>query len=83
MFNKTEGTIQNIAGRVQEAFGAATGDTGTEYEGKARRVAGGARYGYGQVVEQLRESAVKNPVGTVAIVAGVCLVAGALWASKR
>jgi uncharacterized protein YjbJ (UPF0337 family) len=83
MFNKTEGAFQNIAGRVQEAFGAATGDTGTEYEGKARRFAGGAQYGYGQVVDRLRESAVKNPVGTVAIVAGVCFVVGALWASER
>jgi uncharacterized protein YjbJ (UPF0337 family) len=83
MFNKTEGAFQNIAGRVQEAFGAATGDTSTEYEGKARRAAGGAQYGYGRVVEELREAAVKNPVGTVAVVAGVFFLVGAIWASKR
>jgi len=82
MFNKTEGAFQNIAGRVQEAFGAATGDIGTRYEGKARRVAGGAQYGYGRIVDELRESAVKNPIGTVAIVAGVFFVFGAIW-SKR
>lgn len=83
MFDKTEGAFQNIAGRVQEAFGAATGDTGTEYAGKARRAAGGAQYGYGRIVESLREAAVKNPVGTVAVVAGACFVLGALWSAKR
>ena len=54
MFNKTEGTFQNIAGRVQEAFGAATGDTGNEVKGKVRRAAGDAQYGYGEVVEHVR-----------------------------
>ena len=82
MFNKTEGTFQNIAGRVQEAFGAATGDTGNEVKGKVRRAAGDAQYGYGEVVEQLRESAVKNPIGTVAIVAGVFFVVGSNWARR-
>ncbi|HUD34113.1 MAG TPA: CsbD family protein [Variovorax sp.] len=82
MFNKTEGTLHHIAGRVQEAFGAATGDTATEAKGKVRRAAGDAQYGYGEIVEQLRESAVKNPIGTVAIVAGVFFVVGAIWSRR-
>lgn len=82
MFNKTEGAMQSIAGRVQEAFGSVTGDTSAQIKGRARRVAGGTQYGYGQVIDLVRESAIRNPVGTVAVVAGVCFVLGAVW-SKR
>ncbi len=82
MFEKTEGAIQNIAGRVQDAFGAATGDTGSQIKGKARRAAGSAQYGYGEILNQVRESAVTNPIGTVAVVAGVFFVLGAMFAKR-
>ncbi|CAN5919596.1 hypothetical protein BH11PSE13_BH11PSE13_41450 [soil metagenome] len=82
MFEKAEGTMQNIAGRVQDAFGAATGDTGTQAEGKARQVAGKAQQSYGHVLDQIRESAVTNPIGTIAVVAGVGFILGALWAKR-
>lgn len=82
MFEKAEGTMQNIAGRVQDAFGAATGDAGTQLEGKARQAAGRAQQGYGEVLNQVRESAVTNPLGTLAVVAGVGFILGALWAQR-
>lgn len=82
MFEKAEGTMQNIAGRMQDAFGAATGDTGTQLEGKARQAAGRAQQGYGEVLNQVRESAVTNPLGTLAVVAGVGFILGALWAKR-
>lgn len=82
MFEKSEGAMQNLAGRVQEAFGTVTGDTSTHLKGKARRVAGDAQYGYGEFLDQMRESAARNPVGTVAAVAGVCFVLGAIWAKR-
>ena len=82
MFERAEGTMQNIAGRVQDAFGAATGDTGTQIEGKARQAAGRAQQSYGQVLDQVRESAVTNPLGTLAVVAGVGFVLGAIWARR-
>ncbi|MEH3087867.1 MAG: CsbD family protein [Xylophilus ampelinus] len=82
MFEKTEGTIQNIAGRVQDAFGAATGDTGSQLKGKARQVAGDAQSAYGDVLNQVRESAVANPLATVATVAGVAFVLGAIWSRR-
>ena len=53
-----------------------------EGERQARRAAGDAQYGYGELVEPLRESAVKNPIGTVAIVAGVFFVVGAIGAKR-
>ena len=82
MFEKSEGAAQNLAGRVQEAFGAITGDTSSRIKGRARRVAGGAQYGYGEFLDQLRESAARNPVATVAAAAGVCFVLGAIWARR-
>jgi len=82
MFEKTEGTMQNIAGRVQDAFGAATGDTGTQLEGKARQVAGRAQQGYGDALNQVRESAVTNPIGTLAVMTGIGFILGALWAKR-
>lgn len=82
MFEKAEGAVQNIAGRIQDAVGAATGDSSTQLEGKARQMAGKAQQGYGEVLDQVRESAVTNPVATVAVVAGVGFILGALWAKR-
>lgn len=82
MFEKAEGTLQNIAGRVQDAVGGATGDTSTQVEGKARQLAGKAQQSYGDVLNQVRESAVTNPVGTLAVVAGAGFLLGALWAKR-
>ena len=83
MFEKAEGTVQNVAGKVQDAFGAATGDTSTQVEGKARQVAGAAQKGYGEVVNQVREVALTNPVATVAAAVGAGFFLGALWATRR
>jgi len=82
MFNKNEGFVQNVAGRVQEAFGSATGDTSTQLGGKARRAVGAAQYGLSDFVDEVRDVASKNPVETVAIVAGVCFVLGAIWSRR-
>ena len=83
MFEQTEGTVKNVAGKIQDAFGAATGDAGQQAEGKARQIAGKAQETYGEVLNQVRESAVSNPMATVAVVAGVGFLLGALWSSKR
>ena len=82
MFEKAEGTLQNIAGHVQDAVGGATGDTSIQAEGKARQLAGKAQQTYGDVLNQVRESAVTNPVGTIAIAAGAGFVLGALFAKR-
>lgn len=82
MFERAEGTMQNLAGRAQEAFGAATGDTGTKVEGKARRAAGRAQQSYGELLDQVRESAVSNPLGTLAVAGAVGFLMGAIWARR-
>jgi uncharacterized protein YjbJ (UPF0337 family) len=82
MFEKAEGTVQNIAGRIQDAVGGATGDASTQLEGKARQLYGKAQENYGDALNQVRESAVANPVATVAVVAGLGFLLGALWAKR-
>ena len=82
MFEKSEGALQNIAGRVQEAFGKVTGDNTMRVKGRARRIVGGAQYGYGDVANRLRASAMANPIGTIAVVGGICFLLGAVWANK-
>lgn len=82
MLDQAEGTMKNIAGQVQETFGAATGDAGTELEGKARQAAGKAQQVYGDMLDTVRESTVTNPLGTIAAVAGVAFVLGAICARR-
>ncbi len=82
MFEKAEGTMQNIAGRIQDAVGGATGDTSTQLEGKTRQLAGKAQQSYGDVLNQVRESALTNPIGTLAVAAGAGFIIGAIWARR-
>ena len=82
MFEKTEGTLQRIAGRAQDTYGAATGNLGAQLEGKTRQVAGSVWQNYGESLNQLRQSAVTHPVGTLALIAGAGFLLGALCAKR-
>jgi uncharacterized protein YjbJ (UPF0337 family) len=46
--NKTEGTVDKIAGRVLEAFGKVTGNKKTKAKGKAARGRGAGRSATGR-----------------------------------
>ncbi|RYX96000.1 MAG: CsbD family protein [Comamonadaceae bacterium] len=78
MFEKAEGTVRNLAGHVQEAVGNATGDASTQADGKANQFVGKAQETYGELLNDFRKCAVANPVSTVAVVAGIAFVLGAL-----
>lgn len=82
MFEKTEGTVQNIAGKFQEAVGSATGDEGTRLEGKTRQLGGKVQEGYGEALNQLRDAPSNNPLATLAAVAGLSFIVGALWSRR-
>jgi ElaB/YqjD/DUF883 family membrane-anchored ribosome-binding protein len=68
-------TIQNVAGKVQDAL---TGDTRAQIEVQARRVASHARDAYGEVAEQAAEAvtAVGKGVEQQPLIA--LLIAGAI-----
>ena len=82
MLEQAQGTVNEIAGKVQGAFGRATDDTASHLEGQARETMGKAQQVYGEALDHVRESAVKNPLGTIAIAAGVGLVVGMLCSRR-
>ncbi|MPV61419.1 hypothetical protein CFB46_34630 [Burkholderia sp. HI2761] len=82
MFEKTEGTVQKLAGKAQEAVGDAVGSADMQFEGKARQVAGTVQQSYGEAIEQVRDVAASNPITALVTVAAVSFIIGAMW-SKR
>src|SRR5262249_58647175 len=50
------GNAKNVAGRVADGLGRATGDVKSQLEGKAKQVEGAAQDVYGHVNEQASEA---------------------------
>ena len=82
MFERVEGKAQEFAGRVQDAVGQATDDASLRAEGQARQIAGKAQDVYGAALNQVRECAVTNPIGTVATVGALGFLLGLLYARR-
>jgi len=76
--NQLDGTLNDAAGKVQDAVGGFTGDLDLQAEGKARQVAGKAQAKYGDSVEQIAETARNNPLGALVIAVGVGFLLGRL-----
>ncbi|RYF59320.1 MAG: CsbD family protein [Comamonadaceae bacterium] len=76
--NRVEGTVKNLAGKAEQAYGEATGDTSTEARGHARQAEGGLQNLYGEAIDQIKgagcevtKAVERNPLGAL-------LVAGAI-----
>ena len=82
MENQLEGGLKEVAGRVQDAVGAATSDSGMQAKGKVRQIAGQVQQGYGSAIDTVREQAVANPFATIAVAAGIGFILGAYWSSR-
>ena len=80
--DQIKGSIQDVAGKVQDAVGGATGDPGLQLKGKIRQAAGQLQDSYGEAIDSFREKAVENPLTTLALVGGIGFMLGVLW-SKR
>ena len=76
--NQLDGTLNDAAGKVQDAAGGLTGDLDLQAEGKARQVAGKVQAKYGDSVEQIAETARNNPLGALVIAVGVGFLLGRL-----
>ena len=63
-------------------MGGATNDPSLQVAGKFRKAAGRFQQNYGEVLDQFRESAVRNPALTLAVVAGAAFCLGAYWARR-
>lgn len=82
MMEQAKGTVKDLAGKAQDAFGGATGDTATQLHGKVQQAAGKVQMSYGEAVEGLRDAATSNPIATLAVAAGIGIVLGAIWARR-
>jgi uncharacterized protein YjbJ (UPF0337 family) len=82
MQDQIKGTAQEIGGKIQDAVGGLTGDSGTQAEGKLRQAAGKFQQSYGEALDNVRESAVSNPLATLAVVAGIGFMLGVIWSRR-
>ena len=76
--NRVEGTIKNVAGKVQETAGGVFGDNETEARGQANQFAGDVQSSYGEALDTVRDLAADRPMSTIAAAAGVGLLVGLL-----
>ena len=80
--DQVEGTVRNVAGKIEDAAGVLSGDAGQQLKGKARQVAGAAQARGGDLLDSARELAADKPIGTVLIAAGVAFVLGMMFARR-
>lgn len=83
MIDQTKGTVKDVVGKAQDAYGGAAGDAATQLEGKVQQAAGKLQKGYGDAMEGLRDAASSNPVATLAVAAGAGFVLGVMWSRRH
>lgn len=82
MFEQAQGAFQRVAGKAQDALGEVTGDSGMQAEGKMREAQGTVQQSYGQALDEIREMAVKHPLGFVGGVAAAAFLMGMICARR-
>jgi uncharacterized protein YjbJ (UPF0337 family) len=82
MLDQAKGMTKDVAGKAQDAFGAATGDVATQIEGKLRQGVGKAQRSFGEAMSGFRDAAADKPAATLAVVAGVGFLLGVLWSRR-
>ena len=82
MFEQAQGAFQRVAGKAQDALGEVTGDSGMQAEGKMREAQGTVQQSYGQALDEIREMAVKHPLGLVGGVAAAAFLMGMICARR-
>lgn len=76
--DKINGVMDKVVGKAHEVAGDVTGDERLQAEGSTRYVAGALQEKYGDAVSCVSDLVKKKPLTTVAIFAGVSLLAGLL-----
>jgi uncharacterized protein YjbJ (UPF0337 family) len=80
--HEVEGTVRNVAGKIEDAAGALTGDAEHQIKGKAREFVGAAQAKAGEALDEVREFAAEKPISTVLIAAGVAFALGVLFGRR-
>lgn len=78
-----EGTLKEVAGKVQDAVGGVVGDAATQMSGKARELSGKAQQLCAGTASLVRDRTAESPFAVLGIVAAVSFIAGAIWATTR
>ncbi|MDI2590677.1 CsbD family protein [Pseudomonas sp. N3-W] len=73
-----KGAVEEVAGKAQNMLGELTGDQHMQLEGNARQAAGRLQQHYGEALDDAAGFVKDRPLTTLAIVAGLGLVAGLL-----
>ena len=74
--NQAEGMLDDVTGKVKDAYGGLTGDTATQVKGKAQQASGQAQQYYGEAIEATRDFVADQPVTGLFAAAGLGLVLG-------
>jgi uncharacterized protein YjbJ (UPF0337 family) len=77
-----EGAARSVAGKIQGAAGALTGDTTHEVTGKMREVAGNIQAKAGEALESARDLGASRPIGTMLVAGALGFVLGVLFARR-
>ncbi|HEV7123563.1 MAG TPA: CsbD family protein [Rhodanobacter sp.] len=80
--DQVRGTVKKVAGRIEHAAGALSGDAATQLEGKARAAAGAVQDKAGDAVESVREWTADRPLSAILIAAGIAFALGRLTANR-
>lgn len=82
MLEQAQGAFQRVAGKAQDALGEVTGDKGMQADGKVREAQGAVQQSYGQALDEIRELAVKHPLGLVGGIAAAGFLLGVICARR-
>ncbi|QQZ44326.1 CsbD family protein [Pseudomonas sp. SK3(2021)] len=74
-----KGAMGTAAGKVQGAVGELLDDRPMRLEGAARQAAGQLQETYGDALDGISRFVRDKPLASVAILAGIGLLAGLLW----
>lgn len=78
-----EGTLKEVAGKVQDAVCGVVGDATTQMSGKARELSGKAQQLCADTTSLVRDRTAESPLAVLGIVAVVSFIAGVIWANTR
>jgi uncharacterized protein YjbJ (UPF0337 family) len=80
--NEFEGAARNVAGKVQGAVGALSGDTAQELKGRVTQAAGTMQQKAGAALGSARDFGASNPIGTALFAGAVGFVLGVLFSRR-
>ena len=78
-----EGSLNEVAGKVQDAVSGMVGDAATQMSGKARELSGKAQQLCVDTTSLVRDRTAESPLAVLGIVAAVSFIAGTIWAHTR